>query len=317
MSVLFKHHDKIKRLLNPQHIAFIGGKRIEESVRYADEIGFMGEIWVVNPNRQFLGQRRCFQSIDDLPTAPDASFIAVNPETTIDIVHQLARRGSAGAVCYAAGFAELGTEGQHLERRLLESAGSMAIVGPNAPGLINFFDRTAVTFDEKGLSRPASGVAIVTQSGSFADNCSRNDRGLPIGYLLSTGNQSMLEAADYMDLLLDDSRVTAIGLHMEGLRDVGKFHDVALRALEKCVPIVVLKTGTSEGGARAASSHTASLARDDELFSTLFSRLAVTRARTLTEFIETLKLFAVNGPLAGSRVAVLTCSGFDCSNAAD
>jgi acyl-CoA synthetase (NDP forming) len=317
MTPSFPFRENIKRLLRPRHIAFFGGKAIEEAVRYADEIGFRGETWVVNPNRENMGGRKCFRSVDELPSAPDASFIAVRPEASVEVVRHLAERGSAGAVCYAAGFKEIGARGLLLHKSLLEAAGSMAIVGPNAPGLINFFDRTAVTLDEKGLSCPQKGVAIITQSGSFADNSSRNSRSLPIGYLLSTGNQSMLESADYIDVLLEDARITAIGLHMEGLNDVVKFHDVAVRALHQNVPIVVLKTGTSQKGAEAANSHSAALAGNDELFSALFQRLNIIRARTLIEFIETLKLFTTLGSLKGKRVCVLTCSGFDCSNAAD
>ena len=170
----------------------------------------------------------------------------------------------------------------------------MAIVGPNAPGIVNYFDRVAVTLEENNLVSPKRGVAIIAQSGSFGNNVSRNDRSLPIGYLLSTGNQSILESADYMEVLLDDCRVSAIGLHMEGLRDVAKFHHTAWRALKKGIPLVALKTGVSDRGVEAAMSHTASLATGDELFYVFIRRLGEVRARMLPEFIETLKLLATS-----------------------
>ncbi|TFH43771.1 MAG: CoA-binding protein [Lysobacterales bacterium] len=307
----------LARLLRPRHIAVFGGRFAAEVIRQSERIGFAGDIWPVNPNRAELGARRCFADVAALPEAPDASFIAVPREATIEIVAALAARSAGGAVCYASGFAEAGEDGALLQKALVESAGDLALVGPNCYGLLNYLDGATLWPDVHGGVSAEEGVAIVTQSGNVGISLTMQQRSLPLAYLISVGNQAVLSVADYIETLVTDPRIKAIGIHMESVDDVERFSRAAVAAHSRRVPLVALKVGSSALGARAALSHTRSLVGNDTLYDALFDRLHIVRVRTLPELLETLKLLAVSGPLPGRRIATISCSGGEAALAAD
>lgn len=312
-----KRIENLHRLLNPRHIVVIGGKMAVEVVRQLDKIEYAGEVWGMNPNRDELAGRPCFPSLADLPTVPDAAYIAVPRGQTVEMVRQLNEMGVAGAVCYASGFAEVGEEGRPFQTALQEAMGEMAIVGPNCYGILNYFDGVTLWPDEHGGKRVEQGAALVGQSGNMMISFSMQQRAVPIGYLISTGNQAGLTIPDYVAALLQDERVRVIGLHIEGLDDVVTFSEVALAALQKKVPIVVLKTGSSELGGQVAMSHTSSLAGSDELYDALFKRLGVMRVTTMPQMLEALKFLSVVGPLPGRNIASISCSGGEAALMAD
>ncbi len=307
----------LQRLLRPRHLAFVGGRDLDYAVRRSRTDGFEGPIWVVNPKYSEIAGQRCFPSIADLPDAPDASYVAVRRELTLEAVAALAARGAGGAICYASGFAETGPAGAELQRRLVEAARDLALIGPNCYGMINYLDGVTLWPTDHGGERLAHGVAVVTQSGNMGFNLTMAQRSVPLAYVVSVGNQAALHAEDLIDGFLADSRVQAIGLHIEGIQDPAAFSRAALKALEKNVPVVVLKTGTSELGARLALSHTASLAGSDDCFEAMCVRYGLLRAHSAVGFMEALKLVAVTGIPRGRRIAVMTCSGGDAEIAAD
>jgi len=307
--------ENIERLLNPRSIALIGGQSLDVAIKAARNIGYRGALRVVNPKYPQIGGIETYPSIADLPEAPEAAFVSVRAEATIEVVRELAQRGCAGAVCYAAGFAESGR--RDLQDALREAAGEMAIVGPNCYGVLNYLDGVALWPDFHGGSRVERGAAMVSQSGNLSLILTMANRGLPISTVISTGNQAVLEASDYVDVLVDDPRITAIGLYVEGLRDLPKFWRAAVRALRRGTPIVALKSGASEIGHQMTLSHTSSLAGSDEMYQAMFDQLGVVRVRSIPELIETLKIFCISGPLEGRRLGVLTCSGADSAMMAD
>lgn len=307
----------LQRLLTPATVAVAGGRDAAEVIRQCRRSGFAGEIWAINPGRETLEGLRCYPDVASLPAAPDASFLAVPREQTVALVTQLAGRGAGGAVCYASGFAEVGPEGAQWQDRLLHAAGPMAILGPNCYGLLNHLDGCALWPDRAGGERVGRGVAILTQSGNIGLNLTMQGHHLPVAYMIALGNMAQVDFAQAMDALLDDPRVSAIGLHMEGFTDVAAFSRVALRALAQGVALVALKTGASTLGAQLTASHTSSMAGPDTLVDALFHRLGIARAHDLPEFLETLKLMHVCGPLAGARVGSLSCSGGEASLVAD
>ncbi|MCB1715492.1 MAG: acetate--CoA ligase family protein [Candidatus Competibacteraceae bacterium] len=307
----------LQRLLQPRHIAVIGGREAAEVIRQCERIGFAGPIWPVNPKRAELAGRACFARIADLPAAPDAVFIAVPPLATVQAVAELAALGAGGAVCYAAGFAEAGGQGQMLHEQLLAAAGEMALIGPNCYGLLNYLDGAALWPDVHGGNTLERGVALITQSGNIGLNLTMQQRSLPLAYLISLGNSAQLGVPELIRALLQDLRISAIGLHLEGLRDVPAFAAAAGAALARKIPIVVLKTGRSAAGARATLSHTGSLAGSDTLYDALFQRCGVARVDTLAELLETLKFLHSVGSLAEPSLASLSCSGGEASLIAD
>jgi len=309
--------DALRRLLNPRTVAVFGGRAATEVIRQCQRIGFDGEIWPVNPNRDDLGGIPCFSSVADLPGVPDASFVGVPRNAAIEVIAALSAAGAGGAVCYTSGFAEIGGDGVALQAQLVDAAGDMAIVGPNCHGTLNYLDGVALWPDEHGGRRVEKGVAIVLQSGNVGISISMQDRSLPVSHIITIGNKADLSFHDYIEALRDDPRVTAIGLYIESLDNVDAFSAAALAALRAGLPIVALKTGTSALGAEATMSHTSSLAGADEMYSALFQRLGIPRVRSLSAFLETLKFVSCNGGLAGSSIGSLSCSGGEASMIAD
>ncbi len=298
-------------------MAVFGGDSAAEVVRQCKAIGFDGDIWAVNPKRKELAGMACVASLDDLPGVPDASFIAAPPQASLQIVRDLAAKGAPGAVCFAAGFAETGAQGAALQQALREAAGDMAIIGPNCHGFLNYLDGVALWPDEHGGQRTGQGVAIITQSGNIGINLTMQRRGLDVAYVISIGNNSTLHMHEYIDTLLNDSRVTAIGLYIEGLQDVTGFSGAAIRAMQKGVPIVALKSGRSSRGAEITMSHTGSLAGSDRLYAALFARLGIARCNTVSQFLETLKFLSVVGALPNNTIGSMSCSGGEAAIVAD
>lgn len=307
----------LRRMLHPRSIAVIGGSEAEIVARQCDMIGFAGEIWPVSRRRAEIAGRPCHARIEDLPEAPDAAFVAVPPDATVEAVRSLAAMGAGGAVCYASGFREIGPAGAARQQALVEAAGGMAVVGPNCYGALNYLDGAALWPDQHGGERVECGVAIVAQSGNISISLTMQRRGLPIGYVVSVGNKAAVGFEDFVAVLADDPRVTAIGLLIEGLDDIPAFCAAVAKAKAAGKPVVVLKAGRSEKGARATLTHTSSLAGPDRLYDALFARLGVARVHGLTAFLESLKLLSTAGPLTGNRVVSMSCSGGEASLIAD
>lgn len=308
---------KLDRLLRPRSVAVIGGREAGAVIRQLRQVGFAGDIWPVNPRRESLEEIACFTSLDALPAPPDAAFVAVPNVATIETVSRLRMAGCGGAVCYASGFGELGQAGKALEAELLSAAGDMPVFGPNCYGFINYLDRCALWPDEHGGRPVERGVAIVTQSGNMGMNFTMQRRGMPLAGLYTLGNQARITITDMVAALAADPRVTAIGLHIEGLADMRAFTDACRVARETATPVVALKTGRSSAAARITESHTSSLAGPDRLYDALFRRTGVARVDTVPELLETLKFLHFNGVPDGRAICSLSCSGGEAALVAD
>jgi acyl-CoA synthetase (NDP forming) len=304
----------LSQLIFPQSIAFIGGNECEIAIRRTMELGFTGRIHAIHPKREHLAGILTKPTVEHLREPVDAAFIAVKREPTIEVVRQLRSLGCGGAVIYAAGFAEAGDAA--LQDELLSAADGMRLMGPNCYGFVNSLARAALWPDEHGIKPVSRGVAIITQSGNIACNLTFTKRALPLAAVFTIGNQVDVDMADMVRELAADERISAIGLHIEGLRDVAAFAHACEVAKAYRKPIVVLKTGRSEQGAKVALSHTSSLAGADALYDALFERLGVARMTSITAFVEALK-FLHFGPLGGGKLVSLSCSGGEAALAAD
>ena len=302
-------------LLHPKSIVFIGGGECDVAIRRTRELGFAGKIWAVHPKRENLGGIACVKSVADIDGAPDAAFVAIKREPTIEIVRELRKKGCGGAVIYASGFAETGDA--HLQKELLEAADGMPLMGPNCYGFVNCLARVAPWPDEHGMEIIDKGVAIITQSGNIACNFTFTRRALPLACIFAIGNQADIDMAQMLEALARDERITAIGLHIEGLTDVAAFARAAEVARKLKKPVIALKTGRSEQGAKVALSHTSSLAGADTLYDALFERYGIARMKSVTAFVETLKFLHHGGPLKDSRLVSMSCSGGEAALIAD
>lgn len=311
----------LSRLIQPKTVAVIGGGAwCGEVVRQMEKLGFAGEIWPVHPKAAEVAGHAAFATLEDLPSAPDAAFVGINRHATIEAVQVLSRLGAGGAVCFASGFSEAAAEdasGGDLQAQLVAAAGEMPILGPNCYGVINAVDGAVLWPDQHGCKRVETGVAILTQSSNIAINLTNQQRGVPIAYVATCGNMAQLSQAEIANAFLDDPRVTAIGLHIEGFTDLRAWEALAQRAHEKGVPVVALKVGASDEAQAATVSHTASLAGSDAGAEALISRLGFARVRDLTVFLEALKLCHMVGPLKAPTIASISCSGGEASLMAD
>jgi len=308
---------RLTRLLAPRSIVFIGGRIAEMALGRCRDAGFDGDLYVVHPTKTTVSGVRCYPSVEALPCVPDAAYVGVNRSATIEVVRSLARLGVGGCVCYAAGFAEVGGEGHDLQARLIDAAGSMPLVGPNCFGFVNYLDRSALWPYVFGGGPVDRGVALISQSGNVAMNLTMNQRSVRFTHVICAGNQAVLGPADYLEALLEDPRVRAVGMLLEGLDDLSGFARMAHRALERGIPIVVMKIGRTSAGAERASSHTSSLVGSDVLYDALFERLGIIRVDSLNRLLETLKLFDVAPPIRGTNIVTLSCSGGEAGILAD
>lgn len=295
--------EALSRLFQPRSVVYIGGSNLKPTLRYHREQGFSGSTWIVNPKYQEIEGYPCLGSIEDLPEIPDLAFIAINRDATIQAVDALRRKGCGAVICNAAGFAEMGPEGAVLQQQLMTALGDMAMLGPNAFGLTNFLDPLASMMDHLGCGSVDRGIAIIGQGGGFLCDVVFADRSLELSHLVGCGNQVAVSVADCAAYLVEDPRVSVIGLSFEGLPDVSALRRAAWRASELGKPIVAMKFGRTEVGAQAALSHTASLAGSDEAWTALFERLNICVARTESEFLETLKFFHCVKANAGAKAS--------------
>lgn len=307
----------LSSLFAPRSIALFGGGWAANVIAQLQKTGFTGDIWPVHPTRDQIGGITCLRSIDDLPAAPDASFVAVSRDKSIEVVNHLSGMGAGGAVCFASGFRESGPEGNDLQARLVEAAGDMPVLGPNCYGFLNYLDNAIVWPDQHGGLSVENGVAILAQSSNIAINMTMQRRNLPLAMLATIGNQAQTGYADIASSMLADERITAIGLYLEGLGDIRALEALAQAARRKGVPLVALKTGKSEKSRASGLTHTASLTGAAAASSALFERLGIVETDNVETFLETLKLLHSIGPLPGNRIASVSCSGGEAGLMAD
>ena len=307
----------LTRLLNPRSICAVGGREAVRVIEQCRRMAFAGPVYPVHPARAEAAGLPCYRSVEDLPEAPDAAFVGVRRERTIDVVRALAARGAGGAVCYASGFRESGEEGAALQAALVRAAGDMPILGPNCYGLLNYLDGAPLWPDQHGGRRRDRGVAVVSQSGNLAITLTMNLRATPIAVVVTLGNRAALGAPQVLDALLEDPRITAVGLLVETLDDAPDLAAAAWKARARGVPLVACKLGRSEAGARLTVSHTASLAGSEQGADAFFRRTGIGRAHSIPALLEALKLLHAAGPLAGRDVASLSCSGGEAALMAD
>ncbi|PRX10891.1 UNVERIFIED_ORG: acyl-CoA synthetase (NDP forming) [Martelella mediterranea] len=313
--------EPLSRFLHPRAIAVIGGGTwCEAVVRQCRATGFAGPIWPVHPKKAEVGGLPAYASLDALPGVPDAAFIGVNRELTVEVAGALSDMDCAGAVCFAAGFSEAVSElsdGAEIQAKLVEAAGDMRVLGPNCYGIVNALDGVALWPDRHGMNRVESGVAVIGQSSNVLINLTMQRRGLPLAAVVAAGNQAQTSMSDLGIALLEDPRITALGLHIEGISDLPAFEALAARATELGKPIVALRVGTSKQAQAAAVSHTASLTGSNAGAVALLKRLGIAQVDTPTELVETLKILHVTGGLVSTRIASASCSGGEASLMAD
>ncbi len=319
----------IHKMLNPRSIAVVGAtERMQYGGRFlrsAMQAQGRLNVYPVNPRYDELLGIPCYPSVADLPESPDAVGIIVPYRRVIPVLRESAEKGAGSAIVISAGFSERGVE----ERRQLQlELGSVArqtgvrVSGPNCLGLANIKDDIwACSSSSLSGARIKSGnIGLVCQSGAsaFGPFLSRAiGRGVGYSYIVSTGNEADLEAADFARYLLDDDDTKVIALFIEGFKDARKFIEVAKLAAERGKPIVAVKIGRSDSGSKAARSHTAALTGSDDAYDAAFRQYGVTRVHDWDKLLEVAQLLADSPPVKRRGVALVSHSGGVCSLTAD
>ena len=307
---------RLDRLLRPRSLAFVGGAAAELAIDASVSFGFSGDMWAVNRSRE-LRDLPTFASVGELPEAPDAAFVGVDCDATVDVVRQLAAAGTGAAVCHASGFAETGEAGAALQAELVAAAAGMPVVGPNCYGTLSAPTGAALWPDVHGLSRTDSGVALLSQSGNIAVSLTMQRRGLDVVWVMTLGNQADVGISEAFEAVAADDAVTGVGLCIEELDDTERFVAAAASARRRGLPVVALKLGASDTSSAIAVTHTASLVGDDVAYDALFDRLGIRRVHSLPELLDTLAVLCALGPLSGDRLVSLSCSGGEAALVAD
>ena len=305
----------LDRLLRPRSIAVLGAVWAGNVIAQCRKMGFAGPVWPVHPTKPMVGGLPAHASLADLPEAPDATFIGVNRHATVAVVRELATMGAGGAVCFASGWREAGEP--QLQADLVAAAGAMPILGPNCYGVINYLDGALLWPDQHGGRRVDRGVALLSQSSNIVINLTMQARALPVAYVACLGNAAQVGLAELAGALLADPRVTAIGMYVEGIDDAPALAALAEAARAAGKGVVCLKSGKTALSRCAAASHTAALAGGGAASSAFLRQAGVAEVDTLSELIETLKIFHTHGPQIGRRICSLSCSGGEAGLVAD
>src|SRR5215212_3283935 len=280
--------------------------------------GYQGRLYPVNPSRPEVFGLACYPSVLALPEPPELAAIIVPAEHVLAALRQCTEIGVKAAIVISAGFAELNTdEGRRRQAALaaLAATTGLRLVGPNCLGAANLADNILATassrIDAPAVSREV-GAALVSQSGATAFGpllAVAGDRGLDYRYIITTGNEADLGAADFVEYFLDRPDVRVISLLLEGIRDFARLKRLAEAALRREKALVILKVGQSEVGQRAARSHTAALTGSDRVQDALFRQLGMVRVRDYDELVEQTAML-LKAPLPdGNRIGVISHSG--------
>ena len=305
----------LDKLFAPRSVALIGATPRPGSVgavvaRNLRRAGFAGELMLVNPHYDTIDGLTVHPNVASLPRAPDLGVIVTPAETVPCLIHELAARGTRAAVIITAGFGELGQRGQTLQQATLDAAKPhlLRIVGPNCVGIM--LPRLGLDATFSHLAPPAGDIAFLSQSGAMIT--AMLDWAVPhrIGFshVVSLGDMADVDFGDMLDYLAADPHTRAILLYAEGITHGRKFMSAA-RAASRIKPVLVLKAGRSQAGARAATSHTGVLAGADAVYDAVFRRAGMLRVRTMAELFDAAETLALTHEQVGERLAILTNGG--------
>ena len=317
----------IDKMLNPRSIAVVGatpslqygGRMLAAALKAGDQVS----VYPVNPRYDEVMGVKCYPSVSDLPEVPDVVGVVVSSGQVLNVLNECHQKGTRAAIVISAGFSERGTqEGRDLQAQLGEFAreSGLRISGPNCLGLANVKDNIWVSSSSRGAEGLGGPVGLVCQSGASAFGPFLNralDSGIGLSYIISTGNEADLDFSDFVRYLLDDDDTKVIAGFVEGFKDASKFIEIAKLAAERGKPIVLIKIGRSDLGAKAAQSHTAALTGLDALYDAALSQYGVIRVADYDELLEVSNLLANSPPPPAQGLAVVSHSGGISSLTAD
>ncbi|GGI28844.1 acetate--CoA ligase family protein [Bradyrhizobium guangdongense] len=310
---------RIHAMLHPRNIVLVGAT--DKPGNYAERIwnnlvkyGYEGGLYPVNAKRDTIWGVPCYKDFASLPEKPDHVLVLVPARFAVQVIRDAAAAGARSATIVTSGFSELqDEESQKLAAELQKAAREtgLAVTGPNCLGNLSAGEKLFTNIDDRIVTMEQGAVAIAGQSGAIvmAIRQALEDRGVGVGYMVTTGNETGLETPDLMRYFAEDPSIRVIVVYLEGVRNTKAFRDACKAARAASKPVIALKLGSSEGGRAAAMAHTGALAGSIETFDAIATREGVIRVSGLDELIETTECFVHATVPKGDRLAAVTLSG--------
>lgn len=313
---------RLEPLLNPASICFIGasnsagrigGLPLSLIVKY----GYRGKVYPVNPKYEEVFGLKCYPDLESLPESPQLAVLAIGAKDVLAMLKRCHAKGIPAAIVYAAGFAEEGEAGRQLQDELEAFAreAGMVVAGPNCMGLANLNSQAhtafASVFNTAPMQEDRGRVSILTQSGNVCAALYALLRrlDLPVSQFINTGNEAVVDFAEYLEYLADDADTEVVLGYIEQLRNGPRFLQACRRLMELDKVLIALKAGSTEKGAAAVMSHTSALAGDQAVYCSVFERMQVIEAVDFAQMAELARLATLRYREGGTRVAVVTMSG--------
>src|ERR1700742_825168 len=309
----------IHAMLHPRNIVLVGAT--DKPGNYAERIWnnlvkykYEGGLYPVNSKRETIWGVPCYKDFVSLPEKPDHVLVLVPARFAVQVLRDAAAAGARSATIVTSGFSELqDDESQKLAAELQQAIQEtgLAVTGPNCLGNLSAGEKLFTNIDDRMVTMEAGPVAIAGQSGAIvmAIRQALEDRGVGVGYMVTTGNEAGLETPDLMAYFSADPSIRVIVVYLEGVRNTKVFRQACKAARAAGKPVIALKLGASEGGRAAAMAHTGALAGSIETFDAISTREGVIRVRGLDELIETTECFVHAEPPKSNRLAAVSLSG--------
>ncbi|MDA9414188.1 acetyl-CoA synthetase [Bradyrhizobium sp. CCBAU 25360] len=309
----------VHAMLHPRNIVLVGAT--DKPGNYAERIWnnlvkykYEGALYPINARRDTVWGVTCYKDFVSLPEKPDHVLVLVPARFVVQVLREAAAAGARSATIVTSGFSELQDDkSQRLAAELKAAVRETGIVvtGPNCLGNLSAGEKLFTNLDDRAVTMEQGTVAIAGQSGAIVMMIRQalEERGVGVGYMVSTGNEAGLETPDLMTYFAADPSIRVIVVYLEGVRNTKAFRSACRAARAAGKPVIALKLGASEGGRAAAMAHTGALAGSIESFDAISSREGVIRVRGLDELIETTECFVHTRLPRGSRLAAVTLSG--------
>lgn len=315
---MFYLTNNLESYIRPNSVAVIGASNRKGSIgnttiKNFKDLNFKGKVYGINPRYDEIEGFRCFGSLTDVPEEIDVAIIAVSSHLVENAILDCVKKQVKFVVIFSSGFAEKGQEGLQKQNEILQlcKENGIRVVGPNTLGAFNIKDQIFLSFNPATIEFVSGEIGMVSQSGatgSIIMGMAMEEK-LGFTYTLTTGNQMDLNTLDFMEFLISDDDTKIIGTYLEAVPDGNKLRDLADNALAKHKPIVMLKTGRSEAGQKAALSHTASLTGSSKVFEMITNRHGITLVDGIDGMVDALKVFNSGKRPTGNRVATVVISG--------
>lgn len=303
-----------EKLTNPKSIAVIGASN-KPGIGYSIlknlvDVKFNGILYAVNNKSENVLNCEGYKSIIDIKDSIDMAVISIPSASVLNVAEECGKKGVKSIICISAGFSEIGEEGKQKEDQLLEIANkyNMRMIGPNCMGIANTADDILLNATILSVSPPKGNIAFITQSGSMGASMIdfANQLGIGFSIITSLGNQADVDVCDLIPMLQKDVNTKVILLYLESIKNPSRFINMMKKVTK---PVVVLKSGTSAAGAKAASSHTGSLASNDNVTSAFLKKTNVIRVETLEDAFLLASTLSKTNFIKGNKVGVVTNAG--------